>query len=210
MVSNNNFYFINKETVRIIDLFDDNDRFISYGEGKIKLLRILQNKSKLPLVVGEYFYYKIFLEDIIKNNIALDNLLGFLDCDDSVNDFISLIQKNRDFYNNLIKHKKLIIISLIFAHKKYRKKNDIFSKFIKSFHKSNYSSDTMILGYFKPIQYNFYFSKFVASSKHKFLLKSPKVDDYEYNTLKTYSLATKNDFEKINKTDYLFKYSPKK
>lgn len=240
----NNLVFINKETIRNVDLINLNDRFISYGEGEIKRngdysfvipsgeigssIRVNERVIKYPLLVGEYFYYKISLEELRKTEIHLHKALSFLDMDDSVDDFLSLIYEDNKFYENLLKFNKLILISYLVASDEMRKNDIIFSEFIKTFHKQHYSDDVMVLGYFKPIQYNKYFNEFViknekieikekAKSLPKFIPSEKfynpqsisKSNDYEYDCLKVYSLAIKHGFKEINKDKYLFQYLPK-
>lgn len=224
----NNLVFINKETIRNVDIISNNDRFISYGEGEIKKIRMDEKIIKSPLFIGEYFYYKISIEDIKKEEIELHEALSFLDNDDSIYDFLSLIYENNDFYYDLLKYNKLIIISYIITSEETRKNDVILSEFIKSFHKMHYSDDVVLFGYFKPIQYNNYFNEFVLKGKkieikektkslpklipaktYYNLSSLSKSNDYEYDSLKIYSLAIKHGFKEINKDKNLFQYLPK-
>jgi hypothetical protein len=237
-----NLVFVNKETTRNVDFINDNDRFVSFGEGKIRKIRVpefcldcrdevdtlIHKDVKYPLPIGEYFYYKISIEKLKKAELHIHETLSFLDGDDSIDEFLSLVYENNKFYENLLNYNKLIIISYLAASEDARKNNIIFSEFIKSFHDQHYSKDVMVLGYFKPIQYNKYFnafviknekieikdnkkslSKFVPAEKFYNLPALSKSGDYEYDSLKMFSLAMKYEFFEIDRDKFIFQYLPK-
>lgn len=220
-----NIVFTTKETIRNIDFIEVNDRVITYGEGEIKELRINNKEINYPLLIGEYFYYKIFLNEIRRENLNLHETLSFLDDDDSIDDFLSLIYHNNDFYDKVMEKNRLIIISHLVISKKKRKNNIIFSEFINSFNRQHNSNDVMILGYFKPLQYNNYFINFVLENKqleiknkkgnktvmaeeYYELSSLSKNNDYEYDCLKTHSLTTKNNFKEVDREKHFFIYLP--
>ena len=97
----NNLVFTNKETIRNVDFINQNDRFVSYGEGEILKIRVSEKEIKHPLLVGEYFYYSVSIEDLKRTNTHLRESLGFLDLDDSVSDFLSLIHEDNNFYKQI-------------------------------------------------------------------------------------------------------------
>lgn len=217
-----NLVFLYKENNRNIGLFNQYDKYITYGEGDVVILRYMNERDddKQPLKIGQFFYYKLSVDDIIKEGLNIPDVLSFLDGDDSVRDFTSTLNDNNEFHHEVLKQNKLILVSYLVITKEARKDKLIFSQFLESFRKVHHSKGTTILGYFKPIQYNEYFRNFVLPNKVE-VLKNRNMDgeiyydisklskgDYEQDVLKILSL-TENNFKPIDVDRFIFQYHNK-
>ncbi len=221
-----NLVFTTKQTARNSDVLFENDKFISYNEGDIHKLRIFTD-GKTPLILGKYFYYTIALEEIKKSEYDLVNFLDLLYSDDCFVDFKKTIKENKDIEGKILKHNRIFILSYIIVSPEARGKKIILSEFMKMFCKNNYSEDVIIVGYFKPIQHNWFFTEIILDEENieiKDHIKDPptivssrefykienlsKSTDYEFDCLKLHSLAQRNGFSPLNQKNNLFVYKP--
>jgi len=210
------------------------DGTINSGPDMGKIFKFIQNYGKIKkpekIFLGEYFLYSVDLKGMRESNLTLHDILKYLTDekygDDAIINLLEETKLNEKFNNELLKKDKLILISYIVISPKYMKHGVIMNELMGILRKNFLSEKTITVGYFMPIQHNNYFLNTIlpfkkVEAKRELFSEGKQMDasffygidqhikngDYEYDSLKLHSLATKVGFKPINQKNNLFSLS---